>query len=148
MNRLIFRVLILLSVTLGIQSTIKAQEATVQEEFSMVEKMPIFPGCESEKGKDEVNNCTNGKMYRHIMKEVVYPKSLKDSGIEGTVYVTFILDSLGNVTDPTVVKEMKDTLFNQEAIRVINTLPRFIPAEKHGKPTKVQYTIPIRFIKK
>lgn len=83
-------------------------------------------------------------MVAFIQENVTYPESSKLSAEEGTVYVTFVIDSNGKVKDPKIAKGVSDAL-NAEALRVVQSMPDWTPAMDKGKVVSVQFTLPISF---
>jgi protein TonB len=108
-----------------------AQEPAEEEVFLIVEQMPEFPGGET-------------ALRTYIAKHIKYPPNAQEMGIQGKVYVTFIVDSGGNVTKATIARGI-DSALDKEALRVINTLPKWTPGKQRGKPVSVSYTVPINF---
>jgi periplasmic protein TonB len=108
-----------------------AQEPVEEEVFLIVEQMPEFPGGET-------------ALRTYIAKNIKYPATAQEMGIQGKVYVTFIVDSNGNVTKATIARGI-DASLDKEALRVINTLPKWTPGKQRGKPVSVSYTVPINF---
>lgn len=96
-----------------------------------VEVMPQFPG-----GEDA--------LIKYLSKNLKYPANAKKSWIEGTVYVTFLLDKEGKVTEPKILKSVSEEL-DAEAIRLVNEMPQWTPGTQNGKPVIVQYNLPVRF---
>ena len=112
--------------------------------FMVVENMPAFGPCTSLSG-DERNQCTQVWIIRYVSENTNYPSSAKDDGLEGTVFVYFVVGKDGNVTDVKVLREV-DPRLDKEAMRVVRSLPQFEPGQQRGKPVSVQYTIPVKFI--
>ena len=81
---------------------------------------------------------------RYIANKVRYPQIAKEHGIEGKVYVTFIINKEGKVTNVEVIKGIDPNL-DEEAKRVIASLPKFTLGKQRGKLTNVEYTVPINF---
>jgi protein TonB len=108
-----------------------AQEPIKEEVFQIVEQMPEFPG-----GEIALRN--------YIAEHLKYPASAQEMGIQGKVYVTFVVDKNGNVTNATIVRGIDPALDN-EALRVINSLPKWTPGKQRGIPVSVSYTVPINF---
>jgi protein TonB len=73
-----------------------------------------------------------------------YPQMARESGIQGTVYVTFVVERNGNVTDVKVLRGIGGGC-DEEAIRVIQAMPPWVPGKQRGKPVRVQFNMPIRF---
>ena len=99
--------------------------------FDVVEQMPAFPGGISE-------------LMKFLNANVRYPKEAEQQGKQGRVIVTFVVDADGTVTDPEVVRPI-DPLLDAEAMRVISTMPKWLPGKQNGKNVRVKYTMPITF---
>lgn len=99
--------------------------------FTVVEKMPVYPG-----GQEA--------LMKKIASEVRYPKIAQDNGIQGTVIGSFIVNTDGSVSDAAVVRGVDPSL-DQEALRVIRTLNGWTPGEQRGRKVRVKYTVPIQF---
>ncbi|MCE5173952.1 MAG: TonB family protein [Bacteroidales bacterium] len=99
--------------------------------YLTVEQMPSFPG-----GEDG--------LMEYIYKNLRYPYAASSKKIENTVICTFIIDKDGSVKQIEVTQSAHPYL-DREAIRVLNTLPKWKPAKQHGKPIRVKYTLPIVF---
>lgn len=89
------------------------------------------------------NGGTDG-MAEWIQEHIQYPAQAAKAKVEGRVIVEFIIAKDGSVTNPKVVRGINDAL-NSEAIRVIQTLPRWTPGYSHGKPVQTRYTFPVTF---
>jgi TonB family protein len=79
-----------------------------------------------------------------MRKNVKYPEFEKKNSIEGTTYVSVIIDSDGKVTNPFILKSSNDN-FDKEALRVVNLMPDWKPGENDGKKIAVRYTLPVKF---
>ena len=101
------------------------------EIFYKVEEMPEFPGGEL-------------ALKKYIASNVKYPAIAQENGIQGKVYVTFIIDKKGKVNDVQISRGVDPDL-DKEAIRVISSLPKWKPGKQRGKTVNVSYTIPITF---
>lgn len=99
--------------------------------LTVVEKMPIFSGGENE-------------LYKYVASSVVYPTVAKESGITGTVIVTFIVEKDGSVTNVKILKGIGGGC-DEEALRVVKAMPKWSPGKQDGKPVRVQFNLPIRF---
>jgi len=109
------------------------EEEIEEEVFFIVEKMPRF------NGKD------NDEFRKYIGEHLQYPEIAAQNGITGTVYIQFVVNKYGQVTDLEVVRGVDPALDN-EALRVIASSPKWIPGKQRGKPVNVCFTFPIRFI--
>ena len=111
----------------------------------IVENMPLYPGCEK-KPKAERDACTQLELQRFIANNTVYPPMAKDAGITGRVFITFVIDQKGKVSDVAVLKGVAGgKALDKEATRVVEALPTFTPGEQRGKKAKVRYNIPVNF---
>ena len=110
----------------------EAKEEVVEEQiFTIVEEMPSFPGGEA-------------AMMKYLANSIKYPAIAKDANIQGTVYVTFVVNEKGEVKDVKVLRSIGGGT-DEEAIRVVQNMPKWKPGKQRGKPVKVQYNLPIRF---
>ncbi|MBO0331320.1 energy transducer TonB [[Muricauda] lutisoli] len=112
--------------------------------FAVIENVPVFPGCESLQSQAERKECFNQKVQEHIKKNFSYPPAALDMGITGRVYLQFVIDSKGHVSN--IQKRGPDKLLEKEAERIIASLPKVKPGEQRGKPVSVKYSIPINFV--
>lgn len=121
-----------------------ATESTTDEIFMVVEDMPRFKGCENAKTPQEADACFQRELAKFLQRELVYPPAAKQAGQQGKVYVYFVVDKDGSVTD---VKAVRDFGYGSgvAAENVIKKLPKFTPGKQRGRPVKVQYTLPINF---
>ena len=85
-----------------------------------------------------------GKMMDYISRVLKYPEEAKEDGIGGRVYLTFVVERDGSLTDIRVLRSAHPSLDN-EAIRVVKTMPKWTPGEQNGKPCRVQFTLPVTF---
>ena len=110
---------------------IEIEEEDDDEFFMVVENMPEFPGGDL-------------GLMKYIQKNVKYPPIAKEYNITGKVYVQFIVDKSGTVTNVKVVRGVDKNL-DAEAVRVVKSLPKYKPGKQRGKPVRVMFTIPINF---
>ncbi len=95
------------------------------------EVMPQFPGGDN-------------SFVKYIRNGVIYPKQARRKGMQDIIYVDFIINQQGLVEDAKI-KSGKYELLNQEALRIVKSMPAWIPGKQDGEPAKVQYTFPIKF---
>lgn len=115
------------------------------EFFVVVEEMPIFIGCENKENQEAMKRCTDQKIYDFI-SDNTNPTLTGEAGVDGTVYISFIINEKGDVEDVEVLRGIKrGQLLNREATRVVQSLPKMRPGKQRGKPVKVQYKLPIKF---
>lgn len=117
-------------------------EEDVEVPFSVVEKIPIFPGCEG-LSKSESKKCFQSKIQAHIKKNFKYPDLAVDLGINGKVFVLFVIDAKG--VSSNIRTRGPDKILEKEAARIIGLLPKMTPGKQRGKAVKVPYSIPIHF---
>jgi len=119
-----------IDVTPVIEST---EEEEVEEKifFNIIEEPAEFPGGDK-------------ALYRYIHDNVKYPVIAQENGIQGKVYVNFVVNKEGKAVNA-VVSRPVDPSLDKEALRVINSLPRFKPGKQRGKPVQVYYTALINF---
>jgi len=110
--------------------------------FAVIEDVPIFPGCEKV-SKSERRDCFQEKMNKHIRKNFRYPEIAQEMGIQGRVYVNFIIAKDGQITN--IRMRGPDKNLEKEAQRIIAKLPNMIPGKQRGRPVRVPFSIPITF---
>lgn len=99
--------------------------------FKVVEKKPEFPGGEVE-------------MLKFLYLNLRYPAIARENGVEGTVYIRYIVESDGYLSHIEVIKDVGAGLGN-EAARVIKTMPRWEPGMHEGKPVRVMFALPVKY---
>lgn len=110
--------------------------------FAVVESVPIFPGCEDSKNNDERKLCFQQKILQFVGREFKFPEMARQMGIQGKVYVNFVFEKDGSISDVKVVRGVDDLLDN-EALRVVKSIPKVQPAKQRGKPVRMSFTLPI-----
>ena len=110
--------------------------------FAVIEDVPLFPGCERV-AKSERRACFQEKMNKHIRKNFRYPEIAQEMGIQGRVYVNFIISKDGRITN--VRMRGPDKNLEKEAARIISKLPKMTPGKQRGRPVRVPFSIPITF---
>ncbi len=96
-----------------------------------VQQMPVFPG-----GEDE--------MFQYLRSEIHYPSVSLGNNMEGTVYVSFVVNQDGGIGDIKVLRGV-DNYLNDEAIRVVRKMPKWHPGKQNGNPVRVQLNLPVKF---
>ncbi len=102
-----------------------------EDVYVIVEKMPQYPG-------------GGEALQKHIAASVKYPQDARQKGISGRVFVTFIVNKEGDVVQAHVVRGVDPSL-DAEALRVMNSIPKWTPGYEKGKAVHVSYTVPINF---
>ena len=130
MKKLVFIALLSL---IGMTNVFAQQETTTTAEkvFDVVDEMPSFPGGQ-------------GAMMEFLSKNIKYPIVAEENGIQGRVLVKIVVKKDGTIDSPTVVKGVDPSL-NKEAIRVVKTMPKWIPGKQKGEPVNVSFTVPVTF---
>ena len=100
-------------------------------DFYKVEEKPVFPGGEK-------------AFYKYLSNNIKYPETAMKNKIQGTVWVKFIIEKDGSISNVKVIREANPDL-NKEAVRVIKSMPNWKPGKQNGKPVRVSYQVPIRF---
>lgn len=120
------------------------EEEEVEVPFSVIEHVPVYPGCEKYASEKDRFKCFNDKVLEHIKQNLIYPQTAQDMGISGRVSITFNIDNKGRVAD--IQKRGPDRMLEAEAERIIKLLPQMKPGTQRGKAVKVNYGIPINFV--
>ena len=106
-------------------------EKAEKEAFDVVEQMPQFPG-----GMKE--------LMTFLSENVRYPEAAHKTGVQGRVIAKFVVEKDGSITEAKIVKSVSPEL-DAEALRVIGTMPNWMPGMQNGEPVRVKYTVPITF---
>jgi protein TonB len=84
------------------------------------------------------------QFYAYISKHLKYPKAAQHAGVEGKVFVQFVIDKAGSITDVQVIKGLGFGM-DEEALRVIRNAPKWMPGKQRGKPVRVRMALPVIF---
>ncbi|MFK8104676.1 MAG: energy transducer TonB [Saprospiraceae bacterium] len=115
------------------------------EVYTQVEQMPYFKGCEAyDNGDEQKRNCSNQALIAYLANHLIYPAGAKAKGLEGTVYVSFVIDENGRLTQPYLIRDIGGDC-GQAALDVIQSMPRWEPGIHHGQAVKVKLNLPIQF---
>ena len=107
------------------------EEVVEQEIFQIVEEMPSFPGGE-------------GKLMEYVAKNIKYPQIARETGIQGRVFVGFVVEPDGSISNVKLLRGIGGGC-DEEAMRVIKSLPKWKPGKQRGKAVRVSYQIPVFF---
>ncbi len=110
----------------------KEEEKEDTPVFFIVEEMPDFPGGQL-------------ALRKFIAQAIKYPVIAQENGIHGKVFVNFVVAKDGTVTNAKIARGVDPSL-DKEALRVVNSLPKWKPGKQGGKPVRVSYTVPINFV--
>ncbi|WP_338040898.1 energy transducer TonB [Maribacter polysaccharolyticus] len=108
--------------------------------FSVIADVPVFPGCENATDK---RACFQEQMNKHIRKNFRYPDIPLEMGIQGKVYMQFIIQTDGSIGN--IQQRGPDKYLEAEAVRIIELLPKMQPGKQRGIAVKVPFSIPINF---
>ncbi len=106
----------------------KVEETKV---FDVVEQMPSFPGGPA-------------ALMQFLSSNIKYPVVAEENGVQGRVVCTFVVEKDGSITDVKVVKSVDPSL-DKEAMRVVKSMPKWIPGKQNGSAVRVKYTVPVTF---
>jgi len=122
----------------------KENKTDDDEIYTIVSEMPRFPGCEDlDISIDEKKTCAEKKMLEYIYKNIKYPSLASDIAHEGMVVITFIVDKEGNIIQPKILRG-NPTALGKEYIRIVKSMPKWIPGKQRGESVNVQFNIPFR----
>ena len=99
--------------------------------FDVVEQMPSYPG-------------GMGALMQYLSSHIKYPVIAEENGIQGRVICTFVVERDGSITDVKIAKSVDPSL-DKEAVRVVSTMPKWIPGKQNGSAVRVKYTLPVTF---
>ena len=107
------------------------QAAEPEKVFDMVEQMPTFPGGQQE-------------LMAYLGKNIKYPTIAQENGTQGRVIIQFVVERDGTITDVHVARGV-DPYLDKEAVRVVQSMPKWIPGKQNGKAVRVKFTVPVMF---
>lgn len=99
--------------------------------FDVVEVMPQYPGGQI-------------AMLKYLMENIKYPEQAMKEGIQGRVAVRFIVEKDGSISDVKPILSVHP-LLNKEAVRVVESMPKWTPGKQNGKPVRVRFNVPVMF---
>ena len=110
---------------------VEEDEVEEAEIFTVVEEMPEFPG-------------GMAKLAEYLAKNIKYPQLARESGIQGRVFINFVVEHDGSVTNVKVMRSLGGGC-DEEAMRVVKSMPKWKPGKQRGKPVRVSYNLPVNF---
>ncbi len=126
-----FLILLISNFAFGQDSTSMEQDTTSIIKMDMADVLPEFPGGDV-------------AMMQFIQTHVTYPAIARENNIQGRVFVEFIVDTTGNLSNFKIVRSVSPEL-DDEVLRVVKKFPRFKPAMQNGRKVRVRYTVPVTF---
>lgn len=138
----LFRLFTLVTICIAIASPLYTQTtipgdtlndsiSTSYKVYDFAEVMPTFPG-----GTES--------LYSYFSKNIQYPKKARKNGIEGTVYVSYVVEGDGSISNVNILRGIGGGC-DEEAYRVVKEMPKWNPGMQDGKPVAVEYKVPIKF---
>ena len=103
----------------------------VEEIFTVVEKQPSFPGGEA-------------KLFEYLGKNIKYTEMAKEASIRGKVYIQFVVEKDGSITDVKIIRGLGSGL-DEIAKKAVRKMPKWEPGEQRGKPVRVRFVLPVNF---
>lgn len=126
-----YSILLIVLFTFSVQQVFSQEDSEDTSFFTIVEDMPEY------KGGDK-------KLFKWLKKNTKYPQEAKQQKIEGTVYVQYIVEADGSISNVKVARGVHE-LLDTEAVRVVSAIEGYSPGRQRGKAVRVQYILPIRF---
>lgn len=124
----------------------EVEEVIEDVPFTIIEEVPLFPGCSSSGTKKQKKDCLNKKMFKHVGKHFnlgLAEEIGMDSGDKMRIFVMFKIDKDGSITS--IKARAPHPRLKDEVVRVVKKLPKMKPGKQRGKPVRVSYTLPITF---
>lgn len=110
---------------------IEEEDISEREVFTIVEEMPDFPG-------------GMAKLGEYLAKNIKYPQMAREAGIQGKVFINFVVEKDGSIADVKVMRGIGGGC-DEEAIRVVKSMPKWKPGKQRGKAVRVSYNLPVNF---
>ena len=130
MKKLLIIMLFFLPFT-GFSQQISKKDSTNERIYTSVDIDAEFPG-------------GDGEFYKYLAKNIKYPKKERRKNIQGRVFVTFVVTEVGEIKDAKVLRGVSKAI-DEEALRVINSMPLWKPGTQDGRAVKVSYNVPFNF---
>ena len=126
---------------LPVKFKLDAESKSLEKEL---DQMPRFVACDEEATLERKEKCANYKLSQFIMDNLKYPETAKKQGIEGNVVIKFTVATDGSIQDAHIVKGIGGGC-EEEVLRVVNSMPNWMPGMKAGKAAATEMTLPINF---
>lgn len=111
--------------------------------FMVVESVPVWPGCEDETNNDDDKRaCFSRQIQRYTAKNFDFLEMARQMGIQGRVYVQFVVEENGSFSNIEVIRGV-DPLLDEETVRVVKSMPKVKPAKQRDKPVRMSFTLPV-----
>ena len=123
----------------------KPTETEAAPIFKIVEEMPRFPGCEDDVlTKKEKQDCATNRLLQFLGQNLHYPSIARENGIQGTVVIRFVVERDGSISNTEVVRDIGGGC-GAEALRVVKSMPVWLPGKQQGRAVRVQFNLPVNF---
>ncbi|MFK7774686.1 MAG: TonB family protein [Saprospiraceae bacterium] len=124
----------------------KVEKSTDGEVYNVVEEMPRFKSddCEKMEVYQEQKKCAEQAMLNYIYSNIKYPAEARKAGIQGRAIIKFKVQKNGSIADAKILRNPGGGT-GEEAQRVVNSMPNFVPGKQKGKAVNVYYTLPVSF---
>jgi protein TonB len=123
-------------------------EEEVGEIWKFVEEMPLFPGCNDLPDQKERKKCSDRELMRFLSNNIKYPAVARENGIEGTAFISFVVEKDGTITDPKILRAPGGGL-GEEALRVVELMNKqgliWTPGQQRKVPVRVMFNLPVKF---
>jgi protein TonB len=110
---------------------VEEEEEPEEQIFLVVEQQPSFPGGEAE-------------LYKYLANNIQYPDVAKNNNITGRVYLTFVVEKDGTIANAKILRDIGGGC-GAEALRVVNSMPKWTPGKQRGQAVRVQFNLPVSF---
>ncbi|MEO1260849.1 MAG: TonB family protein [Bacteroidota bacterium] len=115
------------------------------EPFFIVEQMPLFGDCDDDMiSKEEKKKCSDRALLTFLKQHLNYPAIARENGVEGMVVIRFVVEKNGEISGAKIMRDIGAGC-GQEALRVVNKMPEWVPGRQRGHEVRVQYTLPVQF---
>ena len=114
-----------------LKQVVTQAEPAEEQVFDMVEQMPTFPGGQQE-------------LMAYLGKNIKYPTIAQENGTQGRVIIQFVVERDGSISDVHVARGV-DPYLDKEAVRVVKSMPKWLPGKQNGKAVRVKFTVPVMF---
>jgi TonB family protein len=108
------------------------EEVDEEQIFDVVEEQPQFPGGAA-------------AMMKFLSNNIQYPRISRDNGSQGRAMVRFTVNSDGSIQDTEIIKSTGDMYLDREALRLVESMPKWSPGRQNGKPVRVKFVLPVNF---
>ena len=120
-------------------------EPEIEEIVTFTDEMPRFNACEDIEGdKKAKEKCATKALMAYVLGNIKYPRIALENGITGTVVVQFVVEKDGSITQAKIARDIGGGC-GAEALRVVNTLPSWIPGKQRSRPVRVKFSLPVKF---